>query len=209
MISTKDYEEYIQKIGDNFGYRYGLFKFLNDNFKINTASYPGSYIDITPSLFFPKTYYIDSDKKAKKFFSNEKEIIYFIQENKTYSEETTFRFYPGDYRKKFDDITESSDLLISLYAGFISKYCKDLLKKNGLLLVNNSHGDASMAYLDYDLIFCGVINYQNKEYYLKTENLDLYFIPKKNITVTKEMLEKTNRGVEYTKSANYYLFRKK
>ena len=58
-------------------------------------------------------------------------------------------------------------------------------------------------------IFFGIIDYQNNNYYLKTENLDKYFIPKKNITVTKELLEKTNRGVRYTKSANFYLFRKK
>jgi hypothetical protein len=98
--------------------------------------------------------------------------------------------------------------MISLYAGFISKYCKNLLKKNGVLLANNSHGDASMAYLDDDLIFFGVINYQNKKYYLKTDNLDKYFILKRNITITKELLEKTNWGVGYTKPANYYLFRK-
>ena len=199
----------MQKSGNNFGYRYGLFKILNDNFTINTATYPGSYIDITPSLFFPKTYYIDTDKKAKKFFANEKEIIEYIEKNKTYDEETNLRFYSEDYRKKFDDIIDSSDLLISLYAGFISKYCKDLLKKNGVIIANNSHGDASMAHLDDDFIFFGVINYQNKKYYLKTENLDKFFIPKKNITVTKELLEKTNRGVGYTKPANYYLFKKK
>ena len=209
MISIKDYKEYIQKSGDNFGYRYSLFKILNDNFTIETATYPGSYIDITPSFFFPTTYYIDMDKKAKKFFKNEKEIIDYIEIYKTYDEETHLRFYPEDYRKKIDDIIDSSDLMISLYAGFISKYCKYLLKKNGLLLVNNSHGDASMAQLDNDFMFFGVINYQNKKYYLKTDNLDKYFIPKKNITVTKELLEKTNRGVGYTKPANYYLFRKK
>jgi len=208
MISIKDYEDYIQKSGDNFGYRYGLFKILNDNFTMYTVSYPGSYIDITPSLFFPKTYYIDSDKKAKKFFSNKKEIIDYIEENKTYNEATTLRYYHEDYRKKFDDITNSSDLLISLYAGFISKYCKALLKKNGVLITNNSHGDASMAKLDNDFRLIGVVNYQNKKYYLKTENLDEYFIPKRNISVTKELLEKTNRGVGYTKSANYYLFMK-
>jgi len=208
-MSIKDYEEYIQKSRDNFGYRYNLFKILNDNYIIHTATYPGSYIDITPSLFFPNTYYIDTDKKAKKFFTNEKDIIDYIKDNKTYDEETNLRFFPEDYRKEFNDIIDSSDLMISLYAGFVSKYCKDLLKKNGVLLANNSHGDASMAYLDNDFTFFGVINYQNKKYYLKKENLDKYFILKKNIIITKELLEKTNRGIGYTKSANYYLFRKK
>ena len=209
MISIKDYEEYIQKSGDNFGYRYGLFKILSYNFTIQTATYPGSYIDITPSFFFPITYYIDTDKKAKKFFTYEKEIIDYIKKNKTYDEDISMKYFPEDYRQDLDEIKDSSDLLISLYAGFISKYCKNLLKKNGLLLVNNSHGDASMAQLDKDFIFFGVINYQNNKYYLKTDNLDEYFIPKKNIRVTKELLEKTNRGVGYTKPANYYLFRKK
>jgi len=59
-----------------------------------------------------------------------------------------------------------------------------MLKKNGVLLINNSHGDASMAQLDEDFTFFGVINYQNKKYYQKTEKLNEYFIPKKNITVT-------------------------
>jgi len=208
-MSIKDYEEYIQKSGDNFGYRYGLFKILSDNFTIETATYPGSYIDITPSLFFPTTYYIDTDRKAKRFFKNKKEIFDYIERNKTYDEKINLRFFSEDYRKKFDDIISSSDLMISLYAGFISKYCKNLLKKNGLLIANNSHGDASMAQLDDDFTFFGVINYQNKKYYLKTDNLDKYFIPKKDIIVTKELLEKTNRGVGYKKPANYYLFRKK
>jgi len=208
-MSIKDYEEYIQKSGENFGHRYGLFKILNDNFTIYTVTYPGSYIDITPSFFFPTTYYIDIDKKVKKFFKNKKEIDDYVNRNKTYDEETNLRFFPNDYRKKFDDIIDSSDLMISLYAGFISKYCKNLLKKNGLLLANNSHGDASMAKLDDDFTLFGVINYQNKKYYLKTENLDEYFIPKKNMTVTNELLEKTNSGIGYTKTANYYLFRKK
>ena len=119
------------------------------------------------------------------------------------------KYFPEDYRKDFVELKDSSDLLISLYAGFISKYCKDLLKKNGVLLANNSHGDASMAQLDNDFKFFGVVNYQNKKYYLKTDNLDKYFIPKKNITVTKELLDKTNSGVCYKKPANYYLFRKK
>ena len=208
-MSIKDYEEYIQKSGDNFGHRYGLFKKLNDTFTIYTATYPGSYIDITPSLFFSTVYYIDTDKKAKMFFKNEKEIVKYIQRNKIYAGETTIKFYPEDYRKKFNDRVDSCDLMISLYAGFISKYCKNLLKENGVLLANNSHGDASMAQLDDDYTFFGVINYQNKKYYLKTDNLDEYFIPKKNSTVTKEMLEKTNRGVCYKKQANYYLFKKK
>lgn len=78
-----------------------------------------------------------------------------------------------------------------------------------MLLANNSHGDASMAQLDDDFDFFGVIEYQNKKYSLKTENLDEYFIPNKKITVTDEFIEKTGKGIGYKKSANYYVFLKK
>jgi hypothetical protein len=205
MISLKNYEEYITKIGD----RYNLFKLLKDKFDIKTIVYPGSYIDITPSFFFPSAYYIDTDKKAKKFFENENSILNYLKKNKIYKEDIKIKYYPKDYRLNFQDTITSSDLLISLYAGFISKYCKNLLKKNGLLLANNSHGDASMAKLDNDFEFYGVINYRNKKYYLSNDELDEYFIPKKDIIVTKELLEKTNRGIGYKKPANYYLFIKK
>jgi len=205
MISIKDYEEYIAKSGD----RYNLFKILKDNFSIKNVTYPGSYIDITPSFFFPIANYIDNDKNAKKFFKNENAILDYIEKNKTYTEDMKLKYYPEDYRNNFDEIINSSDLLISLYAGFISKYCKDILKKNGLLLANNSHGDASMAQLDNDFEFYAVINYRNNKYYLDKENLEGYFIPKKKLVVTKELLEKTNKGVGYVKSANFYLFKKK
>ena len=209
MMSINTYEEYMAKMSNHFGNRYDLFKLLNEEFSITTASYPGSYIDITPSFFFSKTYYIDIDKKAKKFFENKEVILEYIERNKTYEKKTNLIFLPQDYRNKFDDIAESSDLLISLYAGLISKYCKDLLKKNGVLLANDSHGDASMAHLDDDFTFFGVIEYQNKKYSFKTDNLDEYFITKKNITVTEEFLEKTGKGIGYKKSANYYVFFKK
>ena len=205
MISIKNYEEYIAKIGD----RYNLFKLLKDNFTIKNIVYPGSYIDITPSFFFPKAYYIDTDKKAKKFFEKENSILDFIKKNKTYKEDIKIKYYPKDYRMNFQGIITPSDLLISLYAGFISKYCKNLLKKNGLLLANNSHGDASMARLDNNFKLYGVINHRDKKYYLSKDGLDEYFIPKKNIIVTKELLEKTNKGIGYKKPADYYLFIKK
>lgn len=56
-------------------------------------------------------------------------------------------FLHGDYRS-LDLESESFDLLISLYAGFISEACGHLLRIGGLLLVNSSHGDAAIAALD-------------------------------------------------------------
>ncbi|MFX0037200.1 MAG: hypothetical protein ACFE9I_16330 [Candidatus Hermodarchaeota archaeon] len=40
-----------------------------------------------------------------------------------------------------------------MYAGFVSQSCKEYLKVGGILLTNNSHGNASMAYIDDDYQF--------------------------------------------------------
>lgn len=53
------------------------------------------------------------------------------------------------------------DLIISQYAGFVGQATKVYLKKGGILLCNDSHGDATLAYCDSDYEFVGVINLNN------------------------------------------------
>ena len=43
---------------------------------------------------------------------------------------------------------------------------------NGILLANNSHGDAGIAYLDDDFEFIGAIYKSNGKYRLTDKNLD-------------------------------------
>jgi len=76
------------------------------------------------------------------------------------------------------------------------------------LLANNSHGDASMASIDADYKFIGVLNKRQNKYTLSEKNLDSYFIPKMPREITKEYLEKIKRGIGYTKSPTAYLFRR-
>ena len=184
MSSAKLYHEYIGKFSD----RIDLFELLIKNLEIKRALYPGSYIDITPSFFFPLTVYIETYKKANEFFGS-KDLIEFIEKEKRYKNNPVVRFYNSDYRKKIDESESSFDLLISLYAGFVSKYCKRYLKLGGFLLANNTHGDASMARLDGQFKLSAVIYKSNRKLYLSEKNLDNYFIPKKNIKVTVEYLE--------------------
>lgn len=91
----------------------------------------------------------------------------------------------------------------------MSKFCKNYLKRRGLLLANNSHGDASIAILDREFSLIGVLYRANKRLYLTKKDLDAYFIPKKKIEIMVKYLEKTMKGVGYKKTANYYLFKKK
>ncbi len=134
----------------------------------------------------------------------------YIQQRKQYVGQPQVAFHKADYTKDFGEQEESFDLLISQYAGFISQAGKKYLKIGGILVANNSHGDASMAMLDPDYEFIGVYNRRSDtKYTISAENLDTYFIPKKSdLIITKEYLEKTQRGVGYTKTPSGYLFKR-
>jgi len=184
-----------------------LFRLLRNEFNISSAIYPGSYIQISPSFIYPYVAYLDSDKDAAKFFSNEsfKEII---RERKEYQEEPRIAFHSTDYRKLIEEYRSRFDLLISQYAGFISEVCKPYLRNNGYLLVNNSHGDAGMASIDEDFRFIAAIHRRAGKYKLSTSSLEQYFFPYKDIPVTRELLLERRKGIRYTKTATLYLFQK-
>ena len=203
-IGIELYKSYI----DNNWDRLDLFRKVSEKYTINTALYPGSYIHITPSFIIPKVTYVDNDRKAKKFFELE-EVYQYIRETKMYDTESCVQYYPVDYTTQFEPTDGSYDLLISLYAGFISQACKSYLKEGGLLLVNNSHGDAGMANLDDDYQLVAVANQRNDKWSISTKGLADYFILKKPIHIDKSYLQLHGRGLGYKKTANVYIFEKK
>ena len=184
-----------------------LFRLIKNEWKIERVVYPGSYVHVSPSFVFPDVVYIDSDKNAKKFFEFD-EVNDFICERKEYLGDPKFSFYGVDYRQKIDDLHQQFDLLVSQYAGFISDLCKDYLKIGGILLVNNSHGDAGLASIDQDYGLIATVHKSKGKYRISKASLEKYFIPKSKNIVTKESLYKTNRGVGYTKTAPLYIFRR-
>jgi hypothetical protein len=184
-----------------------LFRLLKNRFGISSAIYPGSYIHISPSFIFPDVVYIDSDKNAKKFFKSDS-LLEIVKERKEYPEDPKIAFHGVDYREIIDEFRTKFDLLISQYAGFISDACKSYLRSGGYLLVNNSHGDAGMASIDPDYQLLAAVHRSKGAYRISTDCLDAYFIPKKDIKVTRELLLGRQKGVGYTKSAPLYLFQK-
>jgi hypothetical protein len=208
MIQLKNnvalqYKEYFRN-----GDRRDIFRLLVDHYEIRSAIYPGSYIDIAPSFYIPLTVYIDSFKKTNKFFEDPS-IYSFISKNKKYRKKPFLRYYNMDYNSDFGEEEDSFDLLISLYAGFVSQSCKKYLKEGGILLANNSHGDAGLTYLDKDFELIATIYRSNGQYRLTNKNLDRHFIPKKpDLVVTKDYLKKKGKGIGYTKTASFYVFRK-
>ncbi len=201
--SIQMYEDYV----GNHWNRRELFEKLIEKYEISSILYPGSYIHITPSLLIPKVTYVDMDKKAKAFFKDEK-VYAYIEKHKTYKENNQASFFPADYSTEFEDTSNQYDLLISQYAGFISQSCKRYLKFGGILVANNSHGDAGIAHLDGDYELISVANQRGDKWTISEKNIDAYFIPKKDIEITKAYLQNLGRGLGYKKAANAYVFRR-
>jgi len=184
-----------------------LFRKLKQAYSLESAIYPGSFVHITPSLVFQRTVYIDSDRRVGSFF-NDPAVTSWVESNKEYSGESTIQGFQQNYANKLSVDVGTFSLLISQYAGFVSKDCKQYLKTDGMLLVNDSHGDAGLAFIDpdYELIAVGILD--NGNWVIKETNLEDYFIPKKGQHPSKSSIMKTMKGTSYRKTAANYIFRK-
>lgn len=198
------YRKYVE---DRQFERLDLFKIIADKFNVQRALYPGSFVHITPSFIFPDVVYVDNDKQAKQFFGKP-EFLKFIAERKAYPQAAKASYHFADYRNGFDEPLEAFDLLISQYAGFVGQHCKPYLKTGGFLLANNSHGDAGLAAIDDDYQLKAVFSVRNGKHRISEKSLDEYFVPKSQIQITKEYLERLQKGIGYKKTAGVYLFQK-
>jgi hypothetical protein len=186
-----------------------LFAALAAAYPIQRVLYPGSYLDISPSFVFPSVTYVDTDRRAKRFFADVAGVRDLVRSRQRYDGDAEIVFHHADYTGDLDAPAASFDLLVSLYAGFVSSPCTRYLRRGGWLLANNSHGDASMARLDPGYQFVAAMQHRPGRYRLATEQLDAYFVPKRAVAVTPELLRATNRGVGYTKSAAAYVFQRR
>lgn len=186
----------------------GLFRQLKNKYDIDKAFYPGCYVHITPSLVFSNVTYADSYRNTFEFFESV-ETLAFIEKNKEYSEEPIFKFYQQDYNKPFKELTDDFDLIISQYAGFVGQAAKPYLRKGGLLVCNNSHGDASMASLDSDYRLIAVYRRKSDEQFsISAKNIEDYLQPRSGVLPTRKELMKTMKGIAYSKSPSGYIFKK-
>ena len=188
---------------NSIGNRVDLYRSVAKTFHIYSALYPGSHIDIMPSFVIPDVTYIDNFKGTVKFFNEMETIHRFIDENKEYDGECKLNFIESDYKKSFE--IEPVDLIISQFAGFVGQETKRYLKEGGILLCNDSHGDATLAFSDEDYTFVGVIVSNNK---IETKNLDSYFKFARKRPIDIGKVKGTMKGPNYKVKAENYLFRK-
>lgn len=185
--------------------RSGLFKNVKEKYGGYKALYPGSFVHISPSFFFPELRYIDQDKRCKAFFQDS-QTLEFVISRKEYDQDPQLKFSEMSFQEELDEEEESFDLLISQYSGFISKYCTRYLRRDGILLVNDSHGDATYAFHSGEFDFVAVVQ---EGFEIDESNLDRYFsFSRKKEVDMNEVLEKM-KGPKYKTMADSYIFRRK
>jgi hypothetical protein len=187
--------------------RLGLFRGLVEHFGVTDALYPGSFVHVTPSFVIPRVVYVDSDRRAQVFFEDPR-VLELVDERREYEARPSIGFHRSDYAEPFDEPDSSFDLLISQYAGFVSRACKRYLKIGGLLVANNSHGDASMARLDPSYRLVAVCRRRSERFTFAFDELETYMVPKAGAEPTLESLEQSMRGPAFTRSVGGYVFEK-
>lgn len=164
--------------------------------------YPGSYVDVAASFAFAHVTYIDVDARALRFFADRDGIGEILGPGRTAGVE----FLHSDYTDHLPYPDQSFDLLVSLYAGFVSEACTQYLRIGGTLLVNPSHGDAAMASIDPRYVLTGVVKARDGSYQVRQTDLDTYLVPKKEVELTPAYLHERGRGIAYTRAPFAYLF---
>ena len=190
------------------GDRWRLFKAVSRVLSADRVFYPGCFVDIAPSFVFPDVTYLDADKRTPRFFKDRDGVLEIIAQHPGSPADPKVRFIHGDYTKEQDLPGDHFDLLVSLYAEFISVHCTAPLNIGSTPLVNPIHGDVAMASIDPRDEVSGVVISRGEDYKVWCSELDKYLLPKKPVAITKETLHQSCRGIAYTKPAFAYLFRR-
>ena len=191
------------------GDRVHLFETLSRHIEPTSVLYPGSYVDISPSVAFDRVTYVDSDDQAERFFSDSDGVEDLIRSKRDDSPTTLdVDFIHADYREPLELADGSFELLVSLYSGLVTEHCVRYLAPGGCLLVNNSHGDAGIASLTPGLELVAVVDSRAGTYQVSTSHLNDHLVPKRGGEPTIESLRASGRGIAYTRRPFAYLFEK-
>ena len=190
-----------------------VFRKVKDEFHVQRVLYPGSYLHITPSLFFPRVCYVDSLAGIADALADP-DLRRYIADHRDYPQAPEILCYQQDYRAFTSGPEASFDLLISLNAGLVSQAGKRFLAPGGLLLVNDEHYDARRAFVDPDYRLSAVCGGEDLRMETSESELAAYFKTSQGIPLTLEMVESdihrppSRARFKPSKSAVIYLFTK-
>ena len=184
-----------------------LFKLTKDEYGCSTVLYPGCSIHITPSFYFPHVVYVDNSETAKEFFQDHKDIMNFVNSNKKYKQSAYIQFIHSDYTKKLPVRENNYDLLLSIYAGDITKSCKQYVKHGGIIVSNNHQNDAQEALQDSSLRLEALIRRKGKKYQIEND-IDEKMLKALEHNMPLKSMRNSNSGMEYVDNEIYFVFRK-
>jgi hypothetical protein len=199
-----------------------IFQSVHDEFgPFERVLYPGCHRHISASVVFPSVVYVDSDRKVTPVY-DDSATDEWIAAKKTYTSPTNKELYCGNYESlpssKFP--IESFDLLISLSAGVVSTPCGKYVKKQGYLLVNDSHSDARVAFLDPRFKLVAAWDEEKRTFRSDDEELQQHFhlkfkdgvppTPMSRVMVNESVRvgTKSMRSFRLQKEGMFYLFRR-
>lgn len=191
----------------SIGDRSPIFREVVARWQVARALYPGSYVDLSPSVAIPSVTYVDTDRRAARYFADADALRSDLAGRADPGAATEIRFLHADYTAGLPLPGSGFDLLISLYAGPVWDHCRRHLRPGGLLLANTSHGDASLAALDPDLELVAVAVRAGDSWAVVSERLEHHLVAKDPSRNDPEAIRRSGRGIAYTRPAFAYLFR--
>jgi SAM-dependent methyltransferase len=162
-----------------------------------TVLYPGCSVHITPSFYFQHVAYVDRSEMFQEFFANETSVIEVVSDRRKYRQKPFIHPVVADFTKPLPFPKASFDVLLSLFAGGISRTCVGYLKPGGLLLSDDHHGDAREASELSDVELMATVEVRREKVRMVED------IPAGTIPDTARDLGSHRRS-----GADYYLFRK-
>lgn len=190
------------------GDRHRLFRAVVGVVDARAVLYPGSWCDVAASFVWPSVTYVDADRRAARFFDDPDGVREIIAAHSDAAIDPEFRFLHADYTDPLPLEAVSFDLLVSLFAGPVSRHCTQYLRVGGMLLANASHGDVALASIDPRYELAGVIQSRDGGYRCASDDLETYLVPKVPVDDIAALIARTGRGIAYTRPAYAYLFRR-
>lgn len=188
--------------------RAGLFELIKDEYGCNTVLYPGCSIHITPSFYFQHVVYVDISETAKEFFQDNQNILSIVDSNKKYKQSAYIQFIHNDYTKELPVRENNYDLMLSIYAGGITKSCKKYIKPGGIIVSNNHHNDAQEAMEDSSLILKALIRRKGRKYQIEEKTEEMLLRTLKAHTMPLKNMRSSSYGMEYVDNECYFVLRK-
>ncbi|HEY8401694.1 MAG TPA: hypothetical protein VIK89_10550 [Cytophagaceae bacterium] len=177
--------------------RKGLFQFLYKTLGNQKVLYPGCSFHITPSFYFSKVTYTDKSDEVARFFNQKESVLRLIDGEKSYKEQCNLEFIHATFGKDEIKLNKEYGLLLSIFAGDITRYFLPYVKSAGYILTSNHFSD--LKYIqsrNFQLI--GTIKADRKSVYR--------FVASDSGSASKNSSVKNNGKYIFRDNLTYFLY---